>query len=114
MANESAVREIGQLETTIECDGCGKALNLLTDHLVVQSKVKRQVLVTVDAADVDTKEAAKLAKDSDTGVEMYYLGVKSGAGEQVIVHNWTCFSDVISDREEISLEIHRGVEGDED
>jgi hypothetical protein len=116
MANESAVLDIGQLETMKDCDGCGKSINLLSDHLVASAKSVRRVLMTVSASDVDTKEAQKLAKDSDVPVEMYYIGTKSGGADEFIAHDWNCLIQAVERYEDknAKVEIHVGAPADDD
>lgn len=116
MANENAIQDISLIETTAKCPGCDKPLNLLTNHLVVSGKVQRNVLVTVDAADVDTEEAQKLAKNSEDGqTEMYFLGTRSGAGEQWTVHDWDCLFAALKDRKgkDLKFKLHVGDPGDD-
>lgn len=98
MANESAVENISDLQTTETCLGCGEEVNLLVPHLRVQISPTRAVIETVDAALVgaETDEEGNIAAlavdvtdpDAAGGRERYYVGTKSGAGEMGCFHNY--------------------------
>lgn len=95
MAYESAVADFNELETMAVCAGCGEALSLLESHLLLTVKPQRQVIETVDARLVDAKtndegEIVKLAEvpeGEDQDTTRYFIGTRSGAGDQVVVHN---------------------------
>jgi len=98
MANESAVENISDLQTAVTCPGCGKELNLLTEHLRLTISPVRNVIEIVDAALVgaETDEEGNivaLAVDvSDPAIsrDRFYMGTKFGAGEMAHIHNYTC------------------------
>jgi streptomycin 6-kinase len=92
--------QLPSIESTSEtCSGCGEALNLLENHLKLQAKTERAVVVTqprseweaVASGEERTPEAILAALDADEEEEtVSYLGWRSGAGELVRVHNGKC------------------------
>lgn len=103
MANESAVENISDLQTTDTCLGCGEEVNLLDPHLRVQIAPTRSVIVTVDAALVgaETDEEGNIVSlgvdvtdpDAMVGREMFYAGTRSGAGSMGTFHNYDHLAD---------------------
>jgi hypothetical protein len=106
MANESAVENISELETTAICEGCGQELNLLEEHLKVVVTPSRSVIQTVDAALVgaQTDEQGNItALGGDSG-ERYYVGTKGGAGLMGYFHSYEHLSDWATKQGEVKIE----------
>lgn len=102
MANESAVENVSELQTTATCPGCDGEINLLTEHLVVTISPTRSVIETVDAALVgaETDEegnitalAVDVTQPSVGSRERFYIGTKSGEGSVGHFHNYQHLAD---------------------
>lgn len=95
-------------DTSVDCDGCGKELNLLGVHLVVAVKPQRKVLVVEDVAADDNSEAAE---------QNIYLGNRKGRGVQIRFHDFKCAGKWFSERKDyepkIQLVVEDEVENDE-
>jgi hypothetical protein len=85
--------------TVIECDGCGKDLNLLMPYLAVQVRAKREVLISEEIPSADPNEVAD---------NVVYLGTKSGRGVLRSFHNFDCLGLWVGEREGLpaKLEFH--------
>jgi hypothetical protein len=98
--------ELPTVEATSEpCAGCGKKLDFLEPHLKIAVKPERGVIVEQSVSDYlatvegveKTEEDILAAVDVDEEEEqVHYLGWRSGAGDQVRVHNGDCAQEFFS------------------
>jgi hypothetical protein len=106
MANESAVENISELETTAICEGCGQELNLLEEHLKVTVTPSRSVIQTVDAAlaGAETDELGNITALGTESGERFYVGMRSGAGLMGYFHSYAHLSDWASKQGDVKIE----------
>lgn len=110
MSSNDPTPNVSELTTTATCLGCGKEINLLEIHLALGHKNQRSVIEKVNpaVAGVETDEDGQVSElavdvtDSDAveeaeSSEFYYVGVRSGAGEQGYCHNYGCASEYFND-----------------
>jgi hypothetical protein len=99
--SESEIETPSVNGTTEKCPGCGKDLDVLVTHLKIAAKTERGVIVEQPLSEWEAvvsgqersveklRAAMELEEEEET---VQYLGWRSGAGEQVRVHNGDCAS----------------------
>lgn len=86
-------------ETVVDCDGCGKEMNLLSPHLNMQLKPKQGALLLSETA----------AEEGEIPLQVVSLGTRSGRGVLKRFHNFDCMGEWVSEREGLEPKLEYNV-----
>lgn len=89
--------------TLVDCDGCGKELNVLNPYLYVMLKAQREVLISNPQGSPSESDLNAVAEPE------LYLGTRSGRGRMMRFHDFDCIDKYVNGKKgkRAKLEFHK-------